>query len=162
MKCSLELAYTGIAACRVATSFLNESRSLGLKEKEGAMVHELVAGKSSLYASADALSKSELHKAHPSLKEAATKLATLFKQDTGVNSSHEAGDGVVKGVKNTKRSGRLNSTGIVVQKEDPVTGMQVLSMKNCLIVRKEYKLDSRCSYALVCIGCLPIFFSGEL
>jgi len=77
-KCTPERAHAATAACHVATVFLDGSRSLGLKEKEAAMMHELVTGDTSLRASAEALSSSELHDAYPTLQKAAKRLAQVI------------------------------------------------------------------------------------
>lgn len=82
--CTPALAHATTAACRVAVAFLEGSRSLGLKIKEAAMAHELVEGDKSMYASATMLSSSAHLKAHPSLKDAAIKLARIFKPTTTV------------------------------------------------------------------------------
>jgi len=123
-KCTPALAHAATAACRVAAAFLDGSRSLGLKEKEAAMKHELVDDGKSLYASAAAISSTALLKTYPSLKAAATKLAQVIKPATtlAVDLSYDNDD--EDDDDEDVASGRRNSMGKIVR-AGSITGLQV-------------------------------------
>ena len=122
--CTPALAHAATAACRVAATFLDGSRSLGLKEKEGAMNHELVTGDKSLYSSAASLSSTSLLKAYPALKAAATKLAQVIKPATTLAIDPMPEDDEDDDDDEDVKPGRRNSTGRVAR-AGSITGLQV-------------------------------------
>ena len=123
--CTAEIAYAVTAACRVATAFLEGSRSLGLKAKEASMAHELILGNASMRASAEALSSNARLEVYPSLQVAATKLAQVFNPDFQVQSDSIAVVNQSPKDDDTMSAGQNNSTGIIVEDADPMTGLQV-------------------------------------